>query len=230
MHNQNCTSWPEVELPQGWKRNPHVGQRLNWILLLTVIVAGGVTLLSAGKSEVLPAVCFLALVALPIAGPALARIGCGTNSREARELHTLTPEDARLDEAGCLVRYRGPYQKLHIPDEVAGREIASAAPALFAGNRILAYVHLPQGLTEIPEHMFRGCDNLPAIVIPPCVRRIGVKAFAGCTELKDVYLPDDLEEIGANAFEDCGYVLMHVHPGTRAETLARELGFLCANK
>jgi hypothetical protein len=105
MHNQNCTSWPEVELPQGWKRNPHVGQRLNWILLLTVIVAGGVTLLSAGKSEVLPAVCFLALVALPIAGPALARVGCGTNSREARELHTLTPEDARLDEAGCLVRY-----------------------------------------------------------------------------------------------------------------------------
>ena len=31
MHNGNRTSWPEVELPQGWKRNPHVGQRLTWL-------------------------------------------------------------------------------------------------------------------------------------------------------------------------------------------------------
>ena len=65
MREVNHQPWPEVDPPTGWKKNPHAGQRLSWILILTVIIAGGVTALSAGRSEVLPAICFVALVALP---------------------------------------------------------------------------------------------------------------------------------------------------------------------
>lgn len=221
--------WPEVDPPKGWKKNPRAGQRLTWILLLTVAVAGGVTALSAGKSEVLPVICFLALVALPIAGPAVSRIGYGANHREAREMHTAAAEEMKVDETGCMLRWRGPYQKLDIPDVLEGVRITSAAPGLFAGNRVLAYVHLPQGLEAIPERMFQGCDNLPAIVIPPQVRVIGSRAFAGCAELKDVYLPSSVEEIAPDAFEGCGNVLLHVRPSTAAERFAKGNGFLCAN-
>ena len=230
MSEMKHQPWPEVEPPKGWKKNPRAGKRLTWILLLTVAVAGGVTALSAGRSEVLPAVCFLALVALPVAGPLVSRVGYGANYKEARELHTVTAEDVKIDEAGCMLRYRGPYQKLDIPDKMDGVAIAAAAPGLFAGNRVLAYVHLPRGLTEIPERMFMGCDNLPAIVIPPQVSVIGSRAFADCAELKDVYLPATVETIAPDAFEGCGSVLLHVRPGSAAERFAKERELLTAHR
>ena len=177
----------------------------------------------------LPVICFLALVALPFAAPALSRIGCGTDTPETRTLHTATAADVTLDETGCITRCRGPYQQLSIPEELGGIPVTGAAPGLFSGNRVLAFIHLPQGLQEIPERMFSGCDNLPAIVIPPQVRVIGPRAFARCSDLKDVYLPDAVEEIAPDAFEGCGNVLMHVHPGSAAERIAREQGFMCAN-
>lgn len=228
MSEMKHLPWPEVDPPKGWKKNPRAGKRLTWILLLTVAVAGGVTVFSAGRSEVLPVVCFLALVALPVAGPLLSRIGYGANYKEARELHAVTAEDLKLDEAGCMMRYRGPYQKLEVPETMDGVTITAAAPGLFAGNRVLAFVHLPQELTAIPERMFMGCDNLPAIVIPPQVKMIGSRAFADCAELKDVYLPASVEEIAPDAFEGCGNVLLHVRPGSAAERFAREQGLLCA--
>lgn len=229
MSEMQRQPWPEVDPPKGWKKNPHAGKRLTWILILTVILAGGVTALSAGKSEVLPVICFLALVALPVAGPLVSRIGLGANYREARELHTATAQELKTDGAGCMTMWRGPYQKVVIPDALDGVPLTASAPGLFAGNRILAFVHLPHGMSAIPERMFAGCDNLPAIVIPVQVRAIGSRAFAGCTDLRDVYIPDSVEEIAPDAFSGCGNVLMHVRAGSAAETLVRLMGFMCAN-
>lgn len=225
--------WPEVEPPRGWKKNPHAGKRLTWILLLTVVVAGGVTALSAGKSEVLPVVCFLALLALPIAGPMISRIGYGADYPEARELHPVAEREMTVTptETGCcLTRWRGPYQKPVFPDEAQGMPITSAAAGLLRGNRIVAFVHLPEGLEAIPEEMFMGCDNLPAIVIPPQVKTIGAKAFAGCTELKDVYIPASVEEIAPDAFADCDRPILHVREGSAAERFARSHGLLTAGR
>lgn len=228
MSEMNRTPWPEVDPPEGWKQNPHAGKRLTTILLLTVVLAGGITALSAGRSEILPVVCFLALVALPIAGPLVSRIGYGSNYKEARELHTVTAEELKA-ENGRMLHWRGPHQKLVIPDEMNGAPLAEAAEGLFANQRALAFVHLPQGLHEIPARMFYRCDNLPAIVIPPMVQRIGSRAFAACADLKDVYLPASVTEIAPDAFEGCGSVLLHVRPGSEAERFAKAHGFLCAN-
>lgn len=230
MSEMQHAPWPEVEPPRGWKKNPRIGQRLSWILILTVIVAGGVTVLSAGRSEVLPAVCFVALVALPFVGPAVSRLGMGGGDWQAQEVHAVTSRELTTDGAGRMVRCRAAHQKLSLPDEMDGATLTQAAPGLFAGNRSLAFVHLPGMLEAIPERMFSGCDNLPAIVIPPQVKRIGSRAFYGCTELKDVYLPASVEEIAPDAFEGCGNVLMHVRPGSRAEEIARGMGFVCANR
>ncbi|MBQ7851165.1 MAG: leucine-rich repeat domain-containing protein [Clostridia bacterium] len=233
MCNMNHQPWPEVEPPRGWKKNPRAGKRLTWILLLTVAVAGGVTALSAGKSEVLPVVCFLALVALPFAGPIVSRIGYGADYPEARELHQVTEQEMTVEPAGagcCLTRWRGPYQKPVFPDTAQGMPITAAAGGLLRGNRIIAFVHLPEGLEEIPEEMLMGCDNLPAIVIPPQVKRIGARAFAGCAELKDVYLPASVEEIAPDAFADCRQPVLHVREGSMAERFAKEYGMLTAGR
>lgn len=233
MNNMNREPWPEVEPPRGWKKNPRAGKRLTWLLLLTVVVAGGVTALSAGKSEVLPVVCFLALVALPVAGPVVSRIGYGSDYPEAREVHQVAESEMTVEptDPGCrLTRWRGPYQKPVFPDAAQGLPITSAARGLLRDNRIIAFVHLPQGLEEIPEEMFMGCSNLPAIVIPPQVKRIGERAFAGCVELKDVYLPASVEEIAPDAFADCARPILHVCEGSAAERFARENDMLMANR
>lgn len=225
--------WPEVDPPKGWKKNPKAGRRLTWILLLTVIVAGGVTALSAGKSEVLPVICFLALVALPFVGPVVSRIGYGANDREARELHTVTEAEMTVeavDGAGRMTRFRAPHQKIVIPGEMKGVPVTAAADGLFQGNRVLAFVHLPEGLQEVSARMFEGCDNLPAIVLPPEVGRIGTRAFAGCSELRDVYIPASVTEIAPDAFEGCTNLILHVRAGSAAEGYAREKDMLFANR
>ena len=103
-----------------------------------------------------------------------------------------------------------------------GKPITGMAPGLFKGNRALAFVHLPEGLTAIPEKMFRGCDNLPAIVIPPQVTAIGAKAFAGCRDLQEIYIPPAVTAIAPDAFRGCDRLIMHVRPGSAAEEYARE--------
>lgn len=233
MNDAQHHPWPEIDIPQGWKKNPRAGTRLTRILLLTLAAALAVTALSAGRSEVLPVICFLAILALPVAGPAAARIGCGTNSRETRELHMLTERELTLEPAdgGCrLLRYRGPYQKLHIPDDIQGMPVTQAAKGLLRGNRIIAYVHLPASLQSIPEEMFMGCDNLPAIVLPPQVKSIGPRAFAGCLELKDVYIPASVAEISPDAFADCQQPILHVRAGSCAEHFAKENNMLWSHR
>lgn len=225
--------WPEVDPPTGWKKNPKAGNRLTWILLLTVIVAGGVTAFSAGKSEVLPVICFLALVALPFVGPVVSRIGHGANYKETRELHTVTESELTIatESAGCrMTKFRAPHQKIIIPAEMKGMPVTGAADGLFQGNHVLAYVHLPESLHEISARMFEGCDNLPAIVLPPQATRIGPRAFAGCSELRDVYIPASVQEIAPDAFEGCTNLILHVREGSAAETFARQHDLLFANR
>lgn len=231
--NSGLTAWPEVELPKGWKKNPRAGKRLTRILLLTILVCGAVTVISAGRSEVLPVICFLAIVLLPFVGPVLSRIGYGADYPAARELHTITKEDVKTEASDGTLRltgYRGPYQKLDFPDAMDGLPITQAADGLFRGNRIIAYVHLPQGLTAVSASMFEGCNNLPAIMLPPLVRAIGARAFAGCAELRDIYITAATAEIAPDAFEGCERLLFHVPEGSAAERFAREKGFLVANR
>lgn len=226
-------AWPEVEPPKGWKKNPRAGKRLTRILLLTILVCGAVTAISAGASEVLPVICFLAIVLLPFVGPVLSRIGYGADYPAARELHTLTPADVKTaaDGASCtLTSYRGPYQKLSIPDEMDGLPVTQAADGLFRANRIIAFVHLPEGLRAVSAGMFEGCNNLSAIMLPPAVQSIGPRAFKGCAELRDIYITAATAEIAPDAFEGCERLLFHVPEGSAAERFAREKGFLVSNR
>lgn len=68
------------------------------------------------------------------------------------------------------------------------------------------YFH-SDGITEIPDRCFAGCDNLKIVSIPGNVTLIDKRAFYGCTALEDLSFIPGLElkrlEIEEEAFAHC---------------------------
>ena len=86
------------------------------------------------------------------------------------------------------------------------------APLLsLATGRYTAYVkiynikelEIRDGIEEIRDDAFMGCDSLESVEIPDSVKRIGNSAFSNCTNLKKVEIPDSVKKIGNYAFGEC---------------------------
>ena len=62
------------------------------------------------------------------------------------------------------------------------------------------------GLTEIPDGMFIGCNELTEVTFPTLtdgIESIGNRAFYMCRDLKTLEIPETVEEIGDSAFFFC---------------------------
>lgn len=59
---------------------------------------------------------------------------------------------------------------------------------------------IPEGITEIGNYAFRGCENLTEAVLPQALTRIGEYAFSGCSALKEIAIPSTVRSIGSGAF------------------------------
>lgn len=82
-------------------------------------------------------------------------------------------------------------------------EMALYPKVSFRNDTALESVHLPEGLTELPDSYFFGCSALTRVQLPYTLKRIGDYAFYGCTSLKELVLPDVLQDIGQFAFAGC---------------------------
>ena len=58
---------------------------------------------------------------------------------------------------------------------------------------------IPEGVTEIGEGAFYGCDSLTSVIIPDSVTEIGGISFGRCESLTSVSMPSDTI-IGDDAF------------------------------
>ena len=67
----------------------------------------------------------------------------------------------------------------------------------------LKEVILPQGLQEIGDRAFSGCNDLETLVCPDTVTGIGEEAFWNCTNLQSVHLSESLTRLGNSAFGYC---------------------------
>ena len=82
---------------------------------------------------------------------------------------------------------------------------------MFSGASMTNF-SIQDGVTEIGNEAFRGCENLSSIEIPDSVTRIGRGAFHGCASLETIKLPISVRKIGANAFEGCEHSLVIYTP------------------
>lgn len=64
-------------------------------------------------------------------------------------------------------------------------------------------VVLPQGITNIGNLAFYGCENLVTAIIPASVTRIGDYAFCDCVKLQVMNIGSGVQTIGESAFENC---------------------------
>lgn len=241
--------WPEITPPRTWRHNDRVNSRLIWVMIplfiLCVFLMKHFEMtydhyqvfdqekqemvihyrLAKGQEGKMMAqrLCMTAITAMVLITVGNALRG-GISLVLTREIQYIEPKKTAPNADGGLTILQCVtfHQRISFPDEKDGVPITAMAPGLLRGNRAVAFVHLPAGLTAIPEKMCRGCDNLPAIVIPPKVTSIGAKAFAGCRDLEEIYIPPAVTNIAPDAFQGCEKVIMHVREGSAADAYARE--------
>lgn len=106
--------------------------------------------------------------------------------------------------------FTGPYPQQIKPEEIllpkSLRRIGNFAFTL----SVYGSLTLPDGLQEIGEDAFEGCQITGELRIPGTVQRIGSCAFLDCAELESLVLAEGVKEIGSQAFARCGS-LREVH-------------------
>lgn len=75
------------------------------------------------------------------------------------------------------------------------------------GACYLDHVQMYNGLIEIGDSAFYGCNKLKQIIVPNTVEKIGANAFKNCVNLFVAKIPNEVTEIGEGAFENCKKLL-----------------------
>lgn len=101
-------------------------------------------------------------------------------------------------------------QKVSIPSSLKKGYFA------FKGCNSLSEIEWIQGITKIPEGLFRECAGLKSVVIPDSITEIESNAFAECSNLQEIYLPNNTVDIADNAFNKCPYLVMKMNRDTYA--------------
>ena len=75
------------------------------------------------------------------------------------------------------------------------------------GTRLIAGVNkdvsIPDSVTSIDSHAFRGCSKLTNLVIPSGVEKINMWTFALCPALTNVTISSGVTDVGWGAFSSC---------------------------
>lgn len=81
--------------------------------------------------------------------------------------------------------------------------LSSTIPGVADGSVTTIEARDLEGVTEIRNYAFYGCENLETVVLPETLTNIGTYAFYNCAKLKNIELPDSLTTLGARCFMNC---------------------------
>ena len=134
------------------------------------------------------------------------------------------PPSVRAVQAG-LVPWGMGLREIHISDIAAwcgidfdqmglirGFEVDSSNPLaqahnLYLNGKLVTDLVIPDGVKNIGDMAFIGCDCLRSVSLPSSVTNIGWMAFANCRELEVVKISDGVKSIGDSAFANCTTLL-----------------------
>lgn len=117
-------------------------------------------------------------------------VGCG-------ELKVVTIP-ASVKEIGESVFEGSSLEEMTIPASMKVIKVSA-----FKNSTKLKKLKMEEGVEEIGDSAFVGCEALEELQLPKTLKKIGVAAFGGCVALEELIIPDKVEEIGQAAFKDC---------------------------
>ena len=85
---------------------------------------------------------------------------------------------------------------------ILSKNIRSIGEGAFSGLPIES-IELPEGITNISDYGFFGCNSLKSIIIPNNVTSIGEYAFDYCNNLENLEIPTSVTNIEKGAFAMC---------------------------
>lgn len=95
------------------------------------------------------------------------------------------------------------YSKRNIKRVIIENGITNVSDNAFEGCEKLYFIKIPNTVVSIGKNSFRGCSSLEFIDIPNSVKTIGEYAFYDCGALKELNIPDSVTKIGCWAFAYC---------------------------
>ncbi len=78
-------------------------------------------------------------------------------------------------------------------------KVQNIGKGAFLGCKALTDISL-NGVNQIADEAFNGCENISSITIPSSVTFIGDNAFYNCTSITELNFEEGIESIGINAF------------------------------
>lgn len=94
----------------------------------------------------------------------------------------------------------------------------------FADCRNMEALCICEGVQEIGEHAFIGCNMLKTVTIPGTIICVETYAFSDCKNLESVYICEGVEELNAGIFWCCN-ALREVHvPASVQRLISMEYG------
>ena len=81
--------------------------------------------------------------------------------------------------------------------------VTNIGDGAFCGCESLSSIELPESLTSIGEEVFFGCGSLSRVELPESLTSIGNRAFCECKSLSSIELPESLRSIGVTIFAYC---------------------------
>ncbi|MBQ8287212.1 MAG: leucine-rich repeat domain-containing protein [Clostridia bacterium] len=109
------------------------------------------------------------------------------------------------DGTAELVSYNGKASTIVLG--IDGYQLVGAIPeAMFAEDRKLKILVIPEGITRIGDLAFSCCYSLQKVELPGSLKDIGAWAFGYCSSIESLTIPDGVETIGSNAFWDCSLI------------------------
>ena len=98
----------------------------------------------------------------------------------------------------------------------------------FCGCDNLTSVTIPNSVTNIGDYAFNCCFGLKNLTIPSSVKTLGNAAFRGCTNLTNVTLSEGITNIGNQAFENC-YNLKSISIPNSVTSIGKDVFANCNN-